>query len=145
MIRYALKCTQGHQFESWFQSAEAFDKLHASGMVECAMCGDTAVTKSLMAPNIGAKSNTQPDTVSENPLSTPANPAEKAIADLKKHVEENSDYVGDSFATEARAMHDGEAPERAIHGEAKLDDAKKLIEDGVPIAPLPFAPNRKTN
>lgn len=148
MIRYALKCPQGHQFESWFQSAKAFEKLHAGGMVECAVCGDTQVTKSLMAPNIGAKSNAQPNeppTAPERPLSTPANPAEQALAEMKKHVEENSDYVGSSFATEARAMHEGESPERAIHGEAKLDDAKKLIDDGVPIVPLPFAPNRKTN
>ncbi|MEN8840515.1 MAG: DUF1178 family protein, partial [Octadecabacter sp.] len=62
-----------------------------------------------------------------------------------KDVEDNSDYVGKSFVDEARKMHDGEAPERAIWGEAKLDDAKKLVDDGVPVMPLPFMPKRKTN
>lgn len=71
--------------------------------------------------------------------------AEAALAHLRKEVEENSEYVGLKFADEARKMHDGESPERAIYGEAKLDDAKKLIEDGVPVAPLPFLPKRKTN
>lgn len=145
MIRYALKCSNDHQFESWFQSAEASDKLLAAGLVECAVCGDTSVTKSLMAPRLGAKTNTHDTASAERPLSAPASPAEQALAEMKKHVEENSDYVGSDFATEARAMHEGESPERAIHGEAKLDEAKKLIDDGVPIVPLPFATNRKTN
>lgn len=64
---------------------------------------------------------------------------------LRKDVEDNSDYVGKDFAAEARKMHDGDAPERAIWGESKLDDAKKLIDDGVPVMPLPFVPKRKTN
>lgn len=71
--------------------------------------------------------------------------AEAALAKLRKDVEDNSDDVGLGFAQEARKMHDGEVPERAIYGTAKLEDAKKLIEDGVPVAPLPFMPKRKTN
>lgn len=67
------------------------------------------------------------------------------MADLKRKVEENADYVGMSFATEARAIHDGTAPERPIYGEANLKEAKSLIEDGVPVAPLPFMPKKKAN
>ena len=78
-------------------------------------------------------------------LSEPATPAEQALAELKKKIEANSDYVGDKFAQEARAMHTGDAPERAIYGEANLEEAKSLIEDGVPVAPLPFRPGRKSN
>ena len=77
-------------------------------------------------------------------VSTPSEP-ETALAELKRQVEENADYVGLSFATEARAMHDGTTPERPIYGEANLKDAKSLIEDGIPVAPLPFVPKRKTN
>ncbi len=146
MIQYALKCANGHQFDSWFQNAEAFDKLIAAGMVSCAVCGTTEVEKSIMAPRVrpardAASAPAEPQT----PLSTPANPQEAALAQLKEHVEANSDYVGMNFASEARAMHDGEAPSRPIHGEAKLDEAKQLIEDGVPVAPLPFRPTRKSN
>lgn len=68
-----------------------------------------------------------------------------ALTKLKAEVEANSDYVGKSFAKEARAMHLGEAPERAIYGEAKIEDAKSLIEDGIPVLPLPFRPTRKSN
>lgn len=78
-------------------------------------------------------------------LSRPSGKVEQAIAELRRKVEENSDYVGDSFVQEARAMHLGEAPERAIHGEAKLEEARELLEEGVPVMPLPFRPGRKSN
>lgn len=139
MIQYALKCADGHTFDSWFQSAEAFEKLQSGGMVSCAVCGGSKVEKAVMTPRVAASRD------KKGPLSTPASAAEQAMAELRRKVEDNSDYVGENFATEARAIHDGSAPERAIYGEAKLEDAKKLVEDGVPVAPLPFLSNRKTN
>lgn len=139
MIQYSLKCVEGHQFDSWFQSASAFDKLSAAGHVSCAVCGGTQVQKALMAPRVNQKAQ------DEQSLSQPRSPAEQAIAALKDHVEKNSTYVGGKFASEARAMHLGEAPERPIWGEAKPAEAKALIEDGIPVAPLPFTPSRKSN
>lgn len=145
MIRYALTCANEHSFESWFQSAEAFDTLSSRGMVSCAVCGGTDVQKSVMAPRIGKKGNTEPQAPDERPLSAPASPAEQAMAELRRNIEENSDYVGSDFAREARAMHEGEAPERSIFGEAKLAEAKSLVDDGIPVTPLPFMSPRKTN
>ncbi|MDO7559530.1 MAG: DUF1178 family protein, partial [Paracoccaceae bacterium] len=78
-------------------------------------------------------------------LTAPTSQLETAMAALRKHVEENSEYVGENFAAEARAIHEGAAPERAIYGEAKTQDARALIEEGVPLAPLPFIPKRKVN
>ncbi len=137
MIRYALKCDQGHSFESWFKSGEAFDTLHSSGLVACTHCGSSKVTKSLMAPSVR--------TDKERPLTTTASPEEEAIAKLRKEVEENSDYVGMSFASEARKMHEGDAPKRNIYGETKPEEAIKLLEEGIPVAPLPFTPRKQTN
>lgn len=143
MIRYALACDRAHEFESWFQSAEAFDRLLAAGHVACAVCGSDKVTKLLMAPSVRparkAEATARPD------LGTPANPLEEAMMAMRRHVEENSEYVGVNFAAEARAMHEGTAPERAIYGETHRDEAKKLIEEGVPVAPLPFLPTRRAN
>ena len=161
MIRYSLKCTDGHGFESWFQSAEAYDKLLRVGMVACTECGSTQVEKALMAPRVrpgrtaetaagdsgepGQEvSNAKPEPASA-PLRTPATPQEKAIAAMRKQVEANSDYVGADFAKQARDMYLGDAPARSIHGEAKIEEAKALIEDGVPVLPLPFAVSRKVN
>lgn len=138
MIRYTLTCPDKHHFDSWFQSSDAFDALAKAGHLECAVCGSSDVTRALMAPAVPAKSNTAD-------LSAPASDVEAALTKMREDVEANSDYVGLGFAQEARKMHDGDAPERAIYGEAKLEDAKKLIEDGVPVAPLPFMPKRKTN
>lgn len=142
MIKYTLKCEQDHSFDSWFQSADAFDKLLNSGMVTCSVCGALGVEKAIMAPQVqAARSKAQP---SAGPLTAPASPAEQAMAELRKHVEANSENVGDNFAAEARAIHDGEAPERSIYGEAKPEEAKALFEEGVPVAPLPWG-RKRTN
>lgn len=145
MIRYSLRCDSDHDFESWFQSAGAFDSLKAAGHICCAVCGSTVVEKALMAPAV-SETRTEPGADEAKPvLSRPDTEIEKAISALRKKVEENADYVGRDFVREARAMHDGEAPNRSIWGEARPDEAKALMEDGVPVAPLPFLPSRKAN
>lgn len=153
MIRYALKCSDDHGFESWFASAEAFDGLYSAGMVCCPVCGSSDVEKALMAPQVrtsrrkAARPSHAPDTPQPGaqPLAAPSSELEKALRKLREQVEKNSEYVGRDFAAEARKIHEGEAEERSIYGEAKPDEAKQLIEDGIPVAPLPFIPQRKTN
>ena len=145
MIRYTLQCADGHGFESWFQSAEAFDRLAAAGHVACAVCGATGVAKTLMAPAVRPARKAAAAATAAGPLATPQSPIEAALAALRRQVEETSEYVGLNFAAEARAMHEGRVPERSIYGEAKADEARRLVEDGIPVAPLPFVPARKTN
>ena len=140
MIRYALRCDKDHEFDGWYRSSEGFDSLNAAGQVACATCGSTRVTKALMAPAVPAERAAAGPT-----LTAPRDPAEAALEKLRAHVEANSDYVGLKFADQARAMHDGDMPSRAIHGEARPEDAKRLIEDGIPVAPLPFIPKQKSN
>ena len=151
MIQFTLQCDDGHRFDSWFQSSAAFDKLKANTMVACPICGSNKVEKAMMAPRVAdsrSKSRSTPDMGPEpapGPLSAPATATEKALTELRKQVESNSEYVGVNFVSEARKMHSGEVPERTIHGQAKPEEARKLIEDGVPVMPLPFMPGRKTN
>ncbi|MBV2360378.1 DUF1178 family protein [Thalassococcus sp. CAU 1522] len=143
MIQYTLKCADGHQFDSWFQSGTAYEALKTAGHLSCAVCGMAEVDKAVMAPRVStSEDKAAPD---RRPLSAPLSPAEQALARLKAHVEANSDYVGTDFAREARAIHTGDAPERPIWGEARGDEARALIEDGVPVTPLPFTPSRKSN
>ena len=143
MIQYSLKCENDHSFDSWFASADAYDKLADNGMVSCAVCGSTKVGKAIMAPRVrttkGKESPAAPT------LPTEKSATEQAMAEMRAQVEQNSEYVGTNFATEARSMHLGDAPERAIFGEAKPEEAKSLIEDGIPVTPLPFMPTRKSN
>lgn len=151
MIRYALTCANDHGFESWFASAAACESLVTAGRVSCIHCGSTQVRKSLMAPavNLGstapASGSTAPAKPAPGPLSMPQGALEEALAALRAQVEANSEYVGLNFSAEARAIHAGEAPERSIFGEARLEEARALLEEGVPIAPLPFLPARKAN
>lgn len=147
MIRYSLKCGAGHGFESWFRSAEAFSAVRAAGQVTCPVCGSAEVEKELMAPAVrpARKAGAGPAVPTRPDLSSPASELEEKLAALRRQVEENSEYVGMNFAAEARRIHSGEAPERSIHGEAKPDEARAMIEEGLPVAPLPFLPARKVN
>jgi hypothetical protein len=150
MIRYSLKCEANHAFDSWFQNAEAFAALSAAGQVVCPLCGSAKVEKGLMAPSVRparrSEARTAATEVPGRPqLSEPASEIEAALAELRRQIETNSEYVGMNFAAEARRIHSGEAPERAIYGEARPDDARRMIEDGLPVAPLPFLPARRVN
>jgi hypothetical protein len=138
MIRYALRCEQAHRFESWFGSSADYDRLLEAGMVACAVCGSTAVEKELMTPSVGAGSP-------EPSLTAPASPAEQALKELRRRIEAESENVGRAFAAEARRIHEGTAPKRSIIGEARPAEARALIEDGIPVAPLPWSSQRKTS
>ena len=143
MIQYSLKCENDHSFDSWFASADAYDKLADNGMVSCAVCSSTKVGKAIMAPRV--RTTKGKEAPAAPTLPTEKSTAEQAMAEMRAQVEQNSEYVGTNFATEARSMHLGDAPERAIYGEAKPEEAKSLIEDGIPVTPLPFMPTRKSN
>jgi hypothetical protein len=140
MIRYSLKCGQAHEFEAWFRSSAAYEEQRASGHVCCAVCGSTEVEKALMTPGVTGErkgKRNEPDEAGPS-LSKPGSPAEAMLAEMRRKIETTSDYVGKEFATEARRIHEGESNKRAIWGEASLDDARALKEDGVPVAPIPW-------
>jgi hypothetical protein len=141
MIRYALVCDHDHQFEGWFGSSADYDDQHVRGLLDCPVCASKAVRKQVMAPAVvGAKAQ------ATLPMADPEvrEMMMQHAQAVRAHVEENFDYVGDAFAREARAIHEGRSEERGIYGEASGAEVQKLIEDGVPVAPLPQGPPRKT-
>ncbi len=158
MIRYALRCGKGHEFEAWFRSIADYDRQAADHVVACPACGDHQVEKALMAPSIGraGKDKSRPS-VPEPQAAAPAAapPADKvqlaadprqqaliqAMREIRKKIVENADYVGDRFAEEARKIHYREAEPRGIYGEATREEAEKLAEEGVEFAPLPPVPD----
>lgn len=140
MIRYSLACEHDHPFEGWFGSSEDFDVQQAKGLIECPICASRVVRKQIMAPAvIGAKKTGQPAT---EPAKMQAMMME-AMGRIREHVEENFDDVGDAFAKEARAIHEGRSEVRGIYGEATPAEVRELVEDGVPVAPLPPKPPAK--
>ena len=139
MIHYNLKCNNDHAFSSWFDSLDAFDKLEKTKMLSCPSCGSDNIKRAMMSPRVSPSRTKQ--TFS---LTKPASEIEKKISDARKKIEAESEDVGKNFATEARAMHEGDSPVRSIYGEAKIKDAKSLIEDGIPVIPLPWS-KRQTN
>jgi hypothetical protein len=140
MIRYALLCEHEHDFEGWFGSSDDYDDQHARGLLECPVCSSRGVRKAVMAPAVaGTKAQLGPDA----PPSPTREMMMQAAQAMRRHVEDTFDYVGDGFAEEARAIHRGEGEERGIYGEASDQEVKALIEEGVPIAPLPPKPPSK--
>ncbi len=153
MIRYALRCRDGHTFEAWFRDSVAFDALAAAGEVSCAVCGSTDVTKSLMAPSLGGadlRGGNADGTPAEQDTGTDsaghtlagddkAKALAEAVRKLRRHVIENAEYVGPRFAEEARRIHHDEE-KRSIYGEAEREEVKALVEEGIEIHPLPRLP-----
>ncbi|THD64021.1 DUF1178 family protein [Phenylobacterium sp.] len=140
MIRYALNCEHEHGFEGWFGASADFDDQQARGLLECPVCGSKAVRKAIMAPAVaGTKTRSQDLSPAQNHQMMM-----EAMGRIRRHVEETFDDVGDAFATEARAIHEGRSEDRGIYGQATSQEVRDLVEDGVPIAPLPPEPKRKS-
>ncbi len=129
MIRYALICDASHEFEAWFRNSADFDVQSDSGLVECPICASRQVKKAIMAPAVAKRAGkSAPD---------PQKALLEMAGKIRSHIAENFDYVGDRFASEARAMHAGEKPEKPIYGETTAEESKALSDEGVPCAPLP--------
>jgi hypothetical protein len=143
MIHYDLICDQGHAFDGWFRDSAAYDAQAAQGLVSCSACGSTDVQKQIMAPGIPVRSNRRGDTpqkVMAGPVDPRLQMMMQMVREMRRHVEENAEYVGDRFAEEARKIHFAEAPERGIYGEATPEDARTLVEEGISVFPLPRLP-----
>lgn len=149
MIVFDLHCDLGHRFEGWFGSSSDYEQQRERGLVSCPECGSSQVAKAPMAPAVPAKSNrdvpkpsvanaedTQP--VSNMPMPPEVQEAMQALAKAQAKALKSSTYVGDNFAEQSREMHYGERDEAPIHGKASLEEAKALVDEGVPVAPLPF-------
>lgn len=154
MIRYALICDQAHPFEAWFGSSDAYDDQASRGLVECPFCGSKAVRKQIMAPAVvngrapaGSRAAEGQDHVAAEAPTELQTVMLEVINRVRTYVETHFEDVGDRFAAEARDIHDGLADERPIFGEATGDEVRALIDEGVPIAPLPVAihPRPKLN
>ena len=149
MIKFALLCARGHEFQSWFQSSGAFDSQVKSGLVLCPLCQATEVTKAIMAPAIAsrgkverAKPPAQVQAQTKVALLDRHDLKSRAMIDaFRRRIFAEADDVGSRFAEEARKIHNGLVPERPIHGQASIGDARALIEEGVPVLPVPPSPD----
>jgi len=141
MILYALRCENGDEFEAWFANSAAYDVQAERGDLLCPICGSTQVEKAPMAPAV--KRTDRGDAPSPRAV------AMAMAAKVKEHIRDNFDYVGENFASEARKIHEGDIEDRPIWGEATPEDAKTMVEEGLPVSPLPPelapTPPRKLN
>ncbi|GJD94734.1 DUF1178 family protein [Methylobacterium iners] len=153
MIRYNLHCDSGHAFESWFPSSASYDEQAARGLVSCPVCNSVTVAKAMMAPALSRGSRAPALIEAEAVPTAPAPPEPVAMISeperqiramlraVREHVAKTADHVGGRFPEEARRMHYGEIPARAIYGEASPDEARALVEEGIDVAPLPTLPD----
>ena len=147
MIRYRLQCNEGHEFEAWFKNSGAYDEQAERGQVLCPDCGSAKVCKAPMAPRIATRVGQAASGVAAGAAAANHAEAQRKILALMRavraHVERNAEYVGPRFAEEARKMHHNEIEARGIYGEATLEDARQLVEEGVEFSPLPRLPEDK--
>jgi hypothetical protein len=151
MIKFALACDKSHDFESWFPDGAAYETQSRRGLVACPECGSTRVGKAIMAPAIVARARPEPARRSEAKGEAAAAPValiderqkalREAMRTLRREIEARTDDVGAKFPEVARAIHAGDAPERAIRGQANREEIEALVEEGVGVMPLPFAPD----
>jgi len=167
MIKYALRCEHGHEFESWFKNSAAYDNQKKRGLVACPGCGSAKVEKAIMAPRLARKESAEvarrpeapvpsPPALSPVPASMPSPPPgkgavalmspperelRKKLKELRDHITKNADYVGPRFPEQARKIHYGEIEHRSIYGEASPEEAKELHDEGIEFHPLPILPD----
>ena len=143
MIHYDLICDKGHAFDGWFRNSSVYDEQAGSGLVTCAHCGSAKVEKQIMAPGIPMKSNRKSDSATKM-VAAPTDPrlAElmNMVREMRKHVEENAEYVGNRFAEEARKIHYGESDKRGVYGQTTDEEAEALAEEGIEFGRLPWIP-----
>ncbi len=161
MILYRLRCSKGHEFESWFKDSKTYERQEKKSLVGCAVCGDAKVTRAIMAPRLGTKGNKSKteapsEAASSVPIPAPQqHQAQQKMAALARHmpkelrealqkvraeVEKNCEHVGDKFAEEARKIHYGESDKRGIYGETTDEEAEALAEEGIEFGRLPWIP-----
>jgi hypothetical protein len=147
MIHYNLRCDEGHEFDSWFNSSASFDKQAKRGLLECPHCGSAKVERALMTPNVPRKGRITADKPPPPVPQLPAKVADRLPDDvramlqkLRAEVEKNCDYVGPEFAEEARRIAKGETDPRGIYGETTPEEAEALAEEGIDIARIPWVP-----
>lgn len=156
MIRYALRCEKGHQFESWFASSSAYESQTRRKLVTCPACGSAKVAKDMMAPALkradkGAKArrvtagaDNAPEPKAPVAIMSPEEAEfRQKLKEVRDHLTKNADYVGPRFPEEARRMHYGEIERRSIYGEASPQDAKELADEGIEFHPLPVLPDER--
>jgi hypothetical protein len=131
VIVYNLRCRNSHEFEGWFKDSAAYDAQSQGGKVLCPVCNSRKVEKAIMAPAVGSAARKSSQTADEQKQ------MRQFMTGLRKYVQSNADYVGPKFAEEARKIHYGETEHRHIYGEATIEEAKELVEEGVDVAPLP--------
>jgi len=141
MIRFDLICDEQHGFEAWFSSNDDFDTQNARGLVNCPQCGSSKVEKALMTPSVSTSRNKKAAT--QLAMNNAQQAAMDQLRQAVKTIRENSEDVGERFPEEARRIHYGESEERGIIGQAKPDEVKSLVDEGVSIAPLPDLPEDK--
>ena len=159
MIKYALICDADHEFESWFPDSASYDKQAKRGLVTCPFCDSVKVSKAIMAPNVARKDKDRLAAADNDDSPSPAAPVAPAqnialldeqqqqlrgmIRELHEKIVASTDDVGENFPEEARKMHEGETPARSIRGKASFEEARELLEDGIPVLPIPDLPEER--
>ncbi len=136
---FNLRCVDDHRFEGWFGSEDDYVSQNERGLVECPVCGERDVTRLPSAPRLNLSSGGAAAPAAERPTQevTQAATLQQAWMQAVRRIVAETEDVGERFPEEARRIHYGEVPERAIRGRASRDETAALHDEGIEVMPLP--------
>ena len=150
MIKYSLKCIEDNcnnnePFDGWFQNSTSFEKQIDAGYISCPYCGSLNIKKNLMSPSVKSSKGKKTNIISKNVKYNEFNKKTNKQIDmmvilrnLKKEIKKNAEFVGNDFAKEAKAIHDGKSKERAIYGQAKAKELEELKSKNIEVINIPW-------
>ena len=134
MIKYNLKCSKGHEFESWFSDSKEFDKLNNKKLLGCIYCNSSKIKKSIMAPMIsGTKTRGKSLSLNKKILDE-----KKKLSKLRDYVEKNFEYVGDKFSSKVREVYYDKKNNKSIYGTTTPNEREELAEEGIDLLSIPW-------
>ena len=135
MIKYNLKCSNGHEFISWFSDSLEFDKLNKKKLLECIYCSSKKINKSIMAPMIsGGKLKED----SSNLLNEKLSDKKKELLEIRNYIEKNFEFVGDKLSQKAREVYYDKKTKKSIYGTATLKEKEELADEGIDLLSVPW-------
>lgn len=135
MIKYNLKCSNEHEFESWFLNSKEFDNLKKKNLLECIFCSSKKINKSIMAPMISGSKKINNEIKFKN---MNLQNKKDQLLKLRNFIENNFEYVGKNFSRKVREVYYDKKNNKTIYGTTTSEERKQLTEEGIELLSVPW-------
>jgi len=135
MIKYNLKCSNNHEFESWFADSSEFEKLNKKRLLECIYCPSKKIKKSIMAPMLSVAKKDKDNL--KNIDKVFKNNKDNLIK-IRNYIEKNFEFVGKNFSKKVREVYYDKENNKKIYGTTTSKERQDLAEEGIDLISIPW-------